>query len=173
MNIYDVLRSFSSGCVFMSGVRTRNSPGLSTDSSPHQKLRYSIPSRLDQCLNSATELFNSVLPPLRSYPCSCCSCRICTLCQRSSWSTGRSETRNLLKVNPNLRATNLQYLTYRFIRSSRRLWMGSSHAWRTRWVHTSANISYKSTLSMVIHFDWCVSLLASFFLNKTPGLYFL
>lgn len=72
--------------------------------------------------------FNSFLPPLRSYPCSCCSCRICTLCQRSSWSTGRSETRNLLKVNPNLRATNLQSVTYRFIRSSRRLWMGSSHA---------------------------------------------
>lgn len=47
----------------MSGVRTRNSPGLSTDSSPHQKLRYSIPSRL----GSMSQLFNTFLPPLRSY----------------------------------------------------------------------------------------------------------
>lgn len=35
------LRCFSRGCVSMSSVQTRNSPRLSTNSSQHQKLRYS------------------------------------------------------------------------------------------------------------------------------------
>lgn len=79
------------------------------------------------------------------FPCSCCSCKIYTPCQRSFWSTDRSAS-NLegiilnfvFCITPGLPKTMICIVTFRFTRSSRRLLMGFSHAWWTRWAHISA-----------------------------------